>query len=220
MPCARQWKSWTATRKAGVNKLIRVPPLSCCKIRKVAEDFLQRFQPDALHDDATDIERFFTVTIAQKMGMVTGSDDLSPYGDDVLGVTEVARKRSFVSSELYNSSSAVNQRRCRATMAHEAGHCIHHVTYARLASTTAVGTLFRKASDLKPFENPEWQAWEFARQFLMPEAVFRRCLAERYTASDLVERFDVNRSFVETWRQILRQRDANSARRKTADFIR
>lgn len=70
------------------------------------------------------------------------------------------------------------------------------------------GSLFRRTCDLKTFENPEWEAWEYARQFLMPEKVFRRCLAENYTSADLVARFDVNPRFVENWKRILQQRDA------------
>ena len=52
----------------------------------------------------SDIERFYTVTIPNRMGVMTGSDDFSAYGADVLGVTEAAKKTSFVSSALYSSS--------------------------------------------------------------------------------------------------------------------
>lgn len=191
-----------------MDTLIKVPPLHCSAIKSQVEKHLCEFQRAALVDTPSDIERFYTVTIPNKMGMMTGSDDLSAYGMDVLGVTEAAKKTSFVSSALYSSSRHVDQRRCRATMAHEAGHCVYHVAYVRFASMNGTGSLFRRTCDLKTFENPEWQAWEYARQFLMPEKVFRRCLAENYTSADLVARFDVNPRFVENWKRILQQRDA------------
>ncbi len=190
-----------------MDKLIKVPPLYCSDIKRGAEQILMAYQPSALADIPTDIERFYTVIIPNKMGMITGSDDLSCYGADVLGVTEAARKTSFVSSVLYDSVRPVDQRRCRATMAHEAGHCVHHVTYARFASMTGTGSLFRRAADLKTYENPEWQAWEFARQLLMPEKAVRQCMADGYSTSDMVTRFNVNRSFVENWCYLLQQRD-------------
>ncbi|WP_298030361.1 hypothetical protein, partial [uncultured Desulfovibrio sp.] len=75
-----------------MDTLIKVPPLHCSAIKNQVEKHLREFQRTALVDTPSDIERFYTVTIPNRMGMMTGSDDLSAYGADVLGVTEAAKK--------------------------------------------------------------------------------------------------------------------------------
>ena len=47
-----------------------------------------------------------------------------------------------------------------------------------------------KRTDLKPFRDPEWQAWTFALAFLMPVSVVRRM--RHRCPSDLSDAFQVS----------------------------
>ena len=78
--------------------VIKVPPLSRRDIRTKAEEILNAFQPSALKDTPTDIERFYTVALPLRTGMRTGSDDLTEFGSNVLGVTNAKEKTSYVST--------------------------------------------------------------------------------------------------------------------------
>ena len=188
--------------------VIKVPPLSRRDIRTKAEEILNAFQPSALKDTPTDIERFYTVALPLRTGMRTGSDDLTEFGSNVLGVTNAREKTSYVSTALYDSSRLSDLGRLRATMGHEAGHCLLHVPFANFVSRNhGLGLLYREYNDLPPWKNAEWQAWETSRQLLMPEQVIRRCLAENYSIRDLAQRFQVNYSFAESWVNILRRAD-------------
>lgn len=49
-----------------------------------------------------------------------------------LGYTDASAKTSDVDQSLIEVQDVVTERRCRATIAHESGHCILHVPILRL----------------------------------------------------------------------------------------
>ena len=49
---------------------------------------------------------------------------------------------------------------------------------------------------MKPFEDPEWQAWRFASSLLMPETSFRVLTERNWTKKQIGRAFEVNRAFV------------------------
>lgn len=87
-------------------------------------------------------------------------------------IVVLLREETF--EKLGESGPAANHARSTAT--HESGHAILHVPYIRrVRSLSPVsGTLNRVERQRIPaFEDPEWQAWVWARGFLMPRRAFR-----------------------------------------------
>lgn len=89
----------------------------CLEALKVSKCFPSQPEP-------IDIEFFIEKHFQTKFDL--GTD----FGSDVLGWTLFGKKGEIlmvgVSSSLSEDTTTVGQRRCRATVAHEAGHCLMH----------------------------------------------------------------------------------------------
>jgi Zn-dependent peptidase ImmA (M78 family) len=85
-------------------------------------------------------------------------------------------------------------------MAHETFHCISHVPRLQtFISGTDLGTdVLPRAlrSELRPFEDPELQAWKFAQMIMMPEPVIKKFMREGKNERWMADYFDVNPAFL------------------------
>ncbi|NUO10433.1 MAG: ImmA/IrrE family metallo-endopeptidase [Candidatus Brocadia sp.] len=53
-----------------------------------------------------------------------------------------------------------------------------------------------REEDLKPYMNPEWQAWRFAGALLMPAQAVKEAIRRGYSIGEMSKRFGVNPAFV------------------------
>jgi hypothetical protein len=164
---------------------------------------LQEIQPEALSGQCpTDVETIFEFYIPDRYNIETGYGDLSVLGDNVLGYTDAKQKVSVVDKTLSDSTEQSMIRRFRATVAHEIFHCMCHVPILnsfRSSSLFGNGETLHRAerSKIKPFLDPEWQAWEFARACLMPRQLIVQYYEEGYSRYDMAVEFNVNPAFVD-----------------------
>ena len=181
---------------------IIAPPCSREDIERDVKRLHQRVAPDVLAGQAfADVEWLFEVFIPIRLGIETDYVDLSYLGDGVLGFTDIQQRKSFVDSRLIDSEHIPTVRRCRATIAHEAGHCFMHAPILSSLNSHktdfTIGFMRKTNGTIKAYENPEWQAWEWAMAYLMPKAQLIACHEKGYSINDMARRFDVNPSFVE-----------------------
>lgn len=184
-------------------KVPPVPGLSRKKIEAKAVSLLREFQPEALRGECpVDIEQIFEFYIPEHCGIDTGYTDLSFLGSGVLGYTDASKKISYVDKTLIDPKDIVTERRCRATVGHETGHCIYHVSIlnffkSSLSKDDSTGLYRAERTEIKAYQDPEWQAWEFARAILMPSHLICNYHERNYSIRDMAESFDLNPAFVE-----------------------
>jgi len=184
-------------------KVPLVPGLSRKKIEAKAVSLLREFQPEALRGECpVDIEQIFEFYVPEHYKIDTGYTDLSFLGSGVLGYTDASKKISYVDKTLIDSKDIATERRCRATVGHETGHCIYHVSIlnffkSSLFKDNSEGLYRAKRTEIKAYQDPEWQAWEFARAFLMPRHLILEYCEKDYSIRDMAGFFNVNPAFVE-----------------------
>jgi len=184
------------------DKVPVVPPLSKEKIESFTVALLMENQPEVFKGKLpVDIDAIYELYIPKRFGIETGYTDLSSLGSNVLGYTDASNKKSFVDKSLVDTSDITALRRGRATIGHESGHCLFHVNILNIFQSVLAddGITLRRAdrSKLKPYVDPEWQGWEFARACLMPRALVIQCINNRYSVGDMADLFDVNPAFME-----------------------
>lgn len=181
--------------------------LSKARIEEIAQDARQMLLEHHLHDCASVpcdkvFERLDDLRLARlkKLG-------LTPYGDiaDVFakeeGCTYVDLDDATIVLALPEKTYRklkVGDGRSRFTFAHEFGHILLH---AELLVARAVLAIERPGAlnmvDLKPrpiFQNPEWQANQFAGALLMPFPGLRKLESiGKLTPDDLCQTFGVSR---------------------------
>lgn len=184
-------------------KLPVVPGKSRSQIEYLSTMLLKHIQPDAFAGkEPIDIDSVYEFYLEDKYGIKTYYTDLSKLGTGILGYTDASSKKSFIDSSLSNSDNSVTIRRFRSTVGHEIGHCILHVNilndFRSTCSKSEHGLLYRaEPSQIKPYMNPEWQAWEYAQSYLMPEHLVRKYTNQGVNFSKMVDLFDVNPKFLE-----------------------
>jgi len=177
------------------------PPKSRYRIENEMGLLLQEVHRDGWNGkEPVDIEFIFEVHVKEKYGILTGYEDISRFGTGTLGYTDAGRKESFVSNSLIDSDVPSLIRRGRATIAHEIGHCLYHVKCVRefISKSGGEGHYRHSPHILKPYEDPEWQAWEAAMSCLMPKHLIGKYIEKGYDLNSIAEAFDVNPAFVET----------------------
>jgi Zn-dependent peptidase ImmA (M78 family) len=183
-------------------KSIVVQGMSRSKIEQDATSLLKRIQPKAYYEDeATDVEYIFEFYLGDEYGIKTGYTDLSSLPGDVMGYTDAAKKICLIDKTLIDSEFPVTIRRCRSTIGHEVGHCILHVPairdYISCLSRNQADAFHRKEkSQIKAYEDPEWQAWEYAGALLMPRNRVLKYAEAGLTTKQMADRFDVNGAFM------------------------
>ncbi|MFA6348677.1 MAG: ImmA/IrrE family metallo-endopeptidase [Candidatus Paceibacterota bacterium] len=192
-------------------KAIVVPGKSKIEIDNSAVSFLSEFQPTAIKEPgAIDVADLFEIVIPERYRIKTGYTDLSPLGPGVLGYTDAALKISFVDSSLSDAEDTPTRRLYRSTVAHEMKHCIKHVQILNIFRSICkdkddVSLYRREKRNIKPYEDPEWQAWIFAGALLMPRHHILGLYNGGYSIEEMANIFDVNPAFV---RSRLRKLDA------------
>ncbi|NJD38430.1 MAG: ImmA/IrrE family metallo-endopeptidase [Geobacter sp.] len=182
---------------------LKFPPMSGRQIEGIACHVLRAYQPDVLEGKASfDIERFVDVHLEDLTGVQPDYLDL-PVG--VHGMTD--QNRMIIQRLL--AETRRSYKFLRSTMAHETGHAILHSHVLRKfgarqffeqksQKTKSGGIELFRRKDLKAYEDPEWQAWRFARALMMPEVVMRRLVQSGIRLVQIAEHFDVNVPFVES----------------------
>lgn len=195
-----------------MDKVIVVPPLSKNNIESIATSLIMQVQPEVFQDQVpVDIESIYEFYVPDRYGIEIAYTDLGVLGPNILGYTDASSKRSFVDKNLSDSNELPAIRRCRATIAHETFHCIRHVPILRVFKSTLLkdegeGLYRRERSKVKPYEDPEWQAWEFARACLMPRILILKDYEKKYSPNDIADHFDVNPAFIRSRLRLLNLR--------------
>lgn len=187
-----------------MSKIIEVAPLSRKAICDKAGNLLQYYYPDIYtgkDECPVPIDDIFTAHIVGDYKFNTGLIDLSPYNAE--GITDAARKESYVDVSLgEDSNNDAQRRRYNATASHETGHIILHAhQFDDFLSCNKDDRfiLKREADAIVTYRNPEWQAWAFAEELLMPKHLVQQMMNRyhnEYALLDaMVKRFDVNMAF-------------------------
>jgi hypothetical protein len=186
-----------------LSKVLVVPALSRKKIEDRAVSILREEQPEAFAGKCpVDIEMIYEIYVPERCRVKTMYTDLKPLGSGVLGYTDASKKISCVDKHLIDAIDIATERRCRATVGHEIGHCIYHVPILSFFKSSSLlheneGLYRRERTEIKPYLDPEWQAWEFARACLMPRHLIVKYCEKGYSIREMAKCFHVNPVFVE-----------------------
>jgi hypothetical protein len=183
--------------------VMKADGMSRAKIERLAQKVLTDFcRPATQNLIALDVENLFEQYLPKRFRIETGYEKMSP---NIHGYTQPSKLRSFVSVDLVQATDRATARFARSTIGHESGHAIlhaHQFKFKRCEATFlhdkehANDKLFRQ-EELKPYENPEWQAWEFCKSLLLPERLARQAVDDGLSAQEIAEIIDVNTKFVE-----------------------
>ena len=194
-----------------MDKVPLVRPLSRAKIEALAMNILREFQPEALRGkfpQPVDVEAIFEIYIPSKVDVQTGYTDLSRLiGSEILGYTNAAKRVSFVDCSLSDATDRGTLRRFRSTLGHEGGHCLLHVPLLQLfrsISRRGEGLYRVNRSEIKAFQDPEWQAWEFARAIMMPKLLIMDYLERGFDLNGMADQFEANPAFLRVRLQTLK----------------
>ena len=182
---------------AGMN--FKFPGMSREAIERQAEGLLREYQPTVLRGtEPFFVERFVDLQL-ESMTRVQPDYRILPAG--IYGLTD--QNEMVIDLGLVDDPSS--RPFLHSTMGHELGHAIMHVPILRKVGREQVFeqktkdgevNLYRR-KDLKPYEDPEWQAWRFAAAVLMPRRVVADMCGKGFNPCDLARHFQVNRIFVE-----------------------
>lgn len=133
----------------------KVPPLSRSKIRELAKAFRQVLGLENVHN--LSITKIYEILVEQ------GAFELEILEENEMGenegLTYPNENRILIREDVYEGACQ-GVGRHRLTLAHEIGHWLIHkntqVSYAR------------NEANVKPYEDPEWQANCFAGELLVP----------------------------------------------------
>ncbi len=180
--------------------VVRASPTSGNQLDQHALGVVRRYQPSVLDEPSPfDIERFFENDLHSMTGV---NFDYLPLRYDILGYTDSDEMVSVVSASL--AEDAANLNLFRATIAHEVGHAILHVSQFRRRKQVAkfvdndemdVGLRMYREDQIPLYENPEWQAWRFAKALLMPFSTVFRAYHLSYSVEDMSSAFGVSVKF-------------------------
>jgi len=185
-----------------MSKAIVVPGRSKTDIEQSAIRMLSQFLPSAIKQPETvNIEYLFEIVIPEHYKIKTEYCDLSGLGYNVLGYTNAQLKKSFIDKSLSDYEDHSTRRLFRSTVAHEIKHCVKHVQilnyFKSICTDKDDDNLYRREkSTIKPYEDPEWQAWFFAGALLMPSHHILTLHKRGCSVGEMADIFDVNPAFV------------------------
>ena len=180
--------------------VVRANPTSGNQLDNHALAVVRKHQPWVLDKPSRfDVERFFENDLVS----ITGVEfDYRPLRYDVLGYTDSDEMVSVVSASLAEDESNL----FRATVAHEIGHAILHVPQFRRRKQLlkfvdnddldVVGLRMYRDDEIPLYENPEWQAWRFAKGLLMPVSMVVQACQMNYSFEEMSSDFGVSVAFV------------------------
>lgn len=184
---------------AGVE--IKFPGMSRESIEKRAELLLHQFQPKVLAGaEPFLVERFVDLHLEDLTGV---EPDYRHLPTGIYGLTD--QNEMVIDLSLVEDPDSLPF--LNSTMSHELGHALMHVPVLRKFGRQQVFeqkgknggevNLYRR-KDLKPYEDPEWQAWRFASAVLMPREAISEMIRRGYSRYDLAQHFQVNEVYVQT----------------------
>lgn len=161
------------------SKVPRVPGMGHRDAERIAAKVVRDFRPHLLTEPQEfPVAEFFEYHLVERYGLNTGVADL-PMG--IEGVTKpdgTIRIAAHVYDQLLDGIPG----RPRFTPLHESVHGLVHLPTLRqlevelIESTMDEPRLYRR-SELRPFEDPEWQANRVAEAILMPSQSVQAVLA-------------------------------------------
>jgi len=182
--------------------VIKFPGCSRREINEFALKVITHFQPSVLRgEESFNLDGFIEVVEDQVNIDFDFTSDL-PAGID--GCTSTIDNKVLIRTDLVDDPS--KERYARSTIAHEIGHVVLHIPLLRQLSKDVTfrqkkeeqGLNLYSRKDLKPYEDPEWQAWEFAGAILMPKPAIVTLMAKRLSSRSIAEVFNVNAVFLES----------------------
>lgn len=180
-------------------RIVIVAPAGREQIENEAQQILKQYQPECLiKPTAVDVETFFECHLPKIAGVTADYRKVEP---GIFGWTDSERMEVVISLDLIESESVVDRRRGRATIPHECDHAIRHIPQYRrkqqlLKSVNNGSGLLYRQDEVKPYYNPEWQSWWWAKAFMMPLHIVQGLFNQGYSAYDMAEIFDLNPAFV------------------------
>ncbi|HKU75688.1 MAG TPA: ImmA/IrrE family metallo-endopeptidase [Pyrinomonadaceae bacterium] len=178
--------------------VVRASPTSGNQLDHQALAIVRNYQPWVLENPSRfDVERFFENDLVSITGV---NFDYRPLRYDVLGYTDSDEMVSVVSASLAEEESNL----FRATVAHEIGHAILHVPQFRRKKQLLrfvdnddmdVGLRMYREDEIPLYENPEWQAWRFAKALLMPVPAVVKACQLNYSIEEMSIDFGVSVKF-------------------------
>ncbi|MBI5139012.1 ImmA/IrrE family metallo-endopeptidase [Candidatus Nomurabacteria bacterium] len=183
--------------------MVNFPGLSRNDINELALKIIKHFQPKVLQGlEAFDIDRFIEIVEDEMQIDFDFTSDL-PAG--VHGCTSTIDNKVLILSDLVDDPYSIKY--ARSTIAHETGHVILHLPFLRNLSKDKIFSqkkeenyglnLYSKKS-LRAYEDPEWQAWEFAGALLMPKPAITVLKASGSTLYSMANLFNVNKVFLDS----------------------
>lgn len=182
--------------------VMKANPIKWKKIAQTTEMILKDFCPEALNKlMPLDIEKMFEIYIPKRFQIETAYEELS-FG--VHGYTDPNNLKSVVASELVDSDDLATIRFGRSTIGHEIGHAVLHAKQFKLKNSemkflhddSHSKPLLYRQEDIKPFENPESQAWEFCKCLFLPGNLCYQAIESGMQVQDIADRVNLNPKFV------------------------
>jgi hypothetical protein len=181
-------------------KVVRASSRSGAQIESAALNIVRRFQPEALsRPQPFDVERFFENHLEALTGVRGEYQELLA---PIHGYTDSDQSVSAVSSFLADDPRKLHF--FRATVAHEIGHAVQHVDEFRRRKellrlthdTEDVSLKMWRKDEIPAYQDPEWQAWRFAKALLMPAATVQMALEADMSHYQMSLTFQVSVPFV------------------------
>ena len=181
----------------------KVAPTSRAEIEKYALDISRKHYPHLVdYPGAFPVLDFFDHVLVDEYGLDTGVEELSP---GVEGITWPDGR--VILDEVTYRNAMHDDGRARFTVAHECFHGLRHRKQIRKSLVDTGGVVLHRRFDIKPFEDPEWQADTFAGALLLPEEMVRYALTgshRLHRCERLMETFGVSAKAAEVRLQKLR----------------
>lgn len=183
--------------------VMKANPMGRRTIENFAQKVLRDFCPEALDDlIPLDIEKMFEQYVPKRFGVDTSYEELTM---GIHGYTEPNKLRSAVAVDLVETNDTATIRFGRSTIGHEVGHAVLHARQFKrknlglkfLHDDSHSKPLLYRQEELKAFENPEWQAWEFCKSIFLPATQLYKAVENGLTIREISERVNLNPAFVE-----------------------
>lgn len=183
--------------------VMRAIGLKRVTIEKFAQKVLKDFCPESLDGLLPlDIEQMFEQYVPKKFGVATGYEEMLP---GIHGYTDPNKLVSKVSSDLLDAEDVPTIRFGRSTIGHEIGHVMLHAKQFNrknadlrfLHDNNHLKPLLFRQEELRPFENPEWQAWEFCKSLFLPAPLMYKAVEDKLEVKEISDIVNLNPAFVQ-----------------------
>lgn len=188
------------TTDYGREPVMVMPPMSTAAIEEVGLAVLHELHPEGLERPiALDVLRLVDQVLPQYGIHVYPADPAELQQEE--GLTNPAGDGEIeilIREEYWNTLGAGGRRanRAKATVLHELGHAVLHVPVIRRRRTHPNAELLLRrvpAGAIRPFRNPEWQAWTFAGVVAMPRMTLT--MLDDLSPEAVAETYQVSKDF-------------------------